>query len=286
MNDDTARLAGLDPETRANVLGLLASLRDQDVADAQRITEALIADLGNVDGKEPPEAGGDVWVAASIAAVPIVAHWMRARGVHETIVSATLSDVGRHLRLHQRNTGRVGFDVPYWMGAVLCGNFYQLGRLQFELRRRRVDEALPGIETGECVLDVHIPAGTPLDPAAVDSSFRQAAQFFARFFPQHPVKLAVCGSWLLDPYLGENLPPTSNLVAFQRKFTRYGEPRDDGLDAMYFVFGRRSRDNLDALPRQTALQRLLLDRIESGDSWQFVRGYHRLSPPARSSSAP
>jgi len=273
MNDETARLAGLDPESRAGVEALLAGLDDRDFAAAQRIRDTLIADLGSMDGQEPPQASMAAWVAAAVEAVPAVADWMTRLGIDESIVSATLSDVGRQMRLHRKNTGRVGFDVPYWMGAILCGNFYQLGRLQYEVRRWRGDEPRPEVDAGEFVLDVHIPATGPLDPAAVSASFEQAAHFFARYFPDRPADLAICGSWLLDGYLAEHLSPNSNIVAFQRRFTPYGEPRDDELDAIYFVFGRRSLDNLGDLPRRTALQRLVLERIESGGRWQRVRGY-------------
>jgi len=276
MNDDTARLAGLDPESRAGVEALLGGLEYRDVTAAQAIRDILITDLGSVDGQEPPEAGEFAWLAAAVEAVPVVADWMKRRGIDDTTVLATLSDVGRQLRLHRRNTGRVGFDVPFWMGAVLCGNFYQLGRLQYELRRWRPDEPRPEISAGEFALDVHIPATGPLDPAAVSTSFEQAAQFFARHFPDRPTDIAICGSWLLDPSLAEHLPTNSNISVFQRQFTAYGVPMDDELDAMYFVFGQRSLDNLGDLPRQTLLQRLVLERIESGHRWQRVRGYREL----------
>ncbi|MET0967089.1 MAG: acyltransferase domain-containing protein [Nakamurella sp.] len=277
MNDETALLAGLDPESRAGVEVLLGAMDDRDISAGQRIRNTLVSDLGNLDGQEPPEAGSSAWLAASIDAVPTVADWMRRRGVDELIVSATLSDVGRQLQLHHRHTGRVGFDVPGWMGAVLCGNFYQLGRLQFELRQWRGGEPRPAISAGEFVLDVHIPATGPLDPPAVLASFAQAADFFPRYFPKQLTDLAICGTWLLDPYLVEHLPATSNITAFQQQFTLYGEPRDDELDAMYFVFGRRSLDNLDDLPRRTALQRLVLTRIEAGGSWQVVHGFRALT---------
>ena len=122
------------------------------------------------------------------------------------MVAATLSDVGRHLRLHRRHTGRVGLDAPNWPSVVLTGSMYELGRLQFDLKRQQDD----------WVLDVHIPESGPLTPAAVGDSFDSAMTFFARHFPDQPVRTAVCESWLLDPYLAEHLPPTSNVVAFAR----------------------------------------------------------------------
>ena len=280
MNDRTARLAGLDPQSRTAVDALLAGLTDEQSAAADRIRGALQADLGRFDRAPPADDGSSAWLAASIHLVPVVAAWMERRGIDETVVAATLSDVGRQLHLHRQHTGRVGLDVPRWMGAVLSGNFYQLGRLQFELRQWQTGEPRPPAATGEWLLDVHIPATGPLEPAEVTASFAQAEQFFAHHFPAHQADYFVCGSWLLDPYLADHLAPTSNLVGFQRLFTPYGDPRDDKLDAMYFVFGQRHISNLGGLARTTSLQRLVLERIESGGSWQFVRGYRPLKKPS------
>jgi hypothetical protein len=151
--------------------------------------------------------------------------------------------------------------------VVLTGSMYELGRLQFDLRRQQDD----------WVLDVHIPESGPLTPDAVKNSFDSAVTFFARHFPDKPVRAAVCESWLLDPYLAAHLSPTSNVVAFARMFTPVGEPRDDELDALYFTFGQRSLDNLNRLPRESSLQRLVLDRLAAGEQWHVVKGYRELS---------
>lgn len=46
---------------------------------------------------------------------------------------------------------------------------------------------------------------------------------------------AVCRSWLLDPYLVRTLPD-SQIAAFARRFTPYGELTDQPTDAVYFTF--------------------------------------------------
>ena len=146
--------------------------------------------------------------------------------------------------------------------------------------RHAATQAGPPVDTGTWVLHVHIPESGPLDPPAVAESFARAAEFFPTCFPDHPVSVAVCSSWLLDPYLAEHLPG-SNIARFARLFTPYGEPMDDENDALYFVFGRRSTERLDELPRRSSLQRLILDRIAAGGRWQRVRGYRLLADPAR-----
>jgi len=106
-----------------------------------------------------------------------------------------------------------------------------------------------------------------------------SALFFARHFPKQPAQTAICNSWLLDPFLADHLPPTSNIVTFGQSFTPYGEPVDDDLDAVYFTFGVRSLEGIHSLPRRSSLQRLVLDRIASGGRWTRARGYRPLPTP-------
>ena len=269
LDDDVALVLGLDAETRAGVDELLGALTAEQRVAAEQIRDEITSRVGTFPtGPLLVDASDAVWVAGYIGAGPAVAEWMRLQGVPDEVVTATLSDVGRQLRLHHRHTGRTGLDAPSWPSAVLAGTFYQLGRLQFDL----------GFRQDEWVLDVHIPESGPLTPDAVGASFERAVTFFGQYFPDQPVTAAVCGSWLLDPYLAEHLPSTSNIVAFQRLFTPVGQPRDDELDALYFTFGQRSLDNLDRLPRDSSLQRLVLDRLAAGEHWSVVTGYRTLSP--------
>jgi hypothetical protein len=287
-----AHLLDLDPATQTGISELLTRLTPDETAAATRLRDQLIADLGAflrqplaaaVQLEAPAvqleasavqfEAPAAAWVAAVLAAAPDVVEWMAGRGIGEPVIAATLAEVGRQLRLHRRHTGGVGFDAPYWMFAVLSGSLYQLGRLQFDLRQFRPGEPRPPVQTGGWVLDVHIPASGPLTEAAVTDSLDRAAAFFAEHFPAQPVRVAVCASWLLDPHLGDQLASSSNMTRFQQRFTPYAEPRDDELDAVYFTFGQRGLDGLDALPRNTSLQRIVLDRLAAGERWSVVRGF-------------
>jgi hypothetical protein len=42
------------------------------------------------------------------------------------------------------------------------------------------------------------------------------------------------------------------------------------------VFRTRDLSRLDELPRETSLQRAVLERLDRGESWQTARGYLRL----------
>lgn len=212
-----------------------------------------------------------VSIAAFLAVVPDVRAFHRSRGISDDISWATLADLGRQVAIHRRTHGEFGLETHWWVTTAYTGVIYQLGRLQFLLNQP--DHAVPGVEPGEWILGVHIPEAGPLTPEAVDDSFAQAKRFFAAHFPEKPVRVANLDSWLIDPYLLDNLPADSNIVRFGRRFTPYGTPKDNQGAAVYFTFRTRDLHGLDRLPRDTALQRLVLDRIAAGGTWQNGYGY-------------
>jgi hypothetical protein len=272
----TLRLLDLDGDSARALDAWRAAAGDGDRGAVTAIASALRDRIGMCTAARPAApADPAAWVAACADAVPEVAGWMRARGVAESVIAASLADIGRHVRLHRRQTGAFGVDVPWWAAEVLSGCLYQLGRLQFGLAGP--GRVPPPVPTGPWVLQVHIPESGPLVPAAVARSFVLAAEFFPRNFPDRPVSIATCSSWLLDPYLAAHLPAESNIARFAGEFIPYGGLVDDEFDTLYYVFGSRTADGLGEFPRDTALQRLVLDRIAGGGRWHRARGYRRLA---------
>lgn len=264
----------------------LLGITDADREDIERLepdaaaVDALAADLRRVIGTFPgkneltlPE-DPHVSIAAYLATVDDVRAFHRSRGISDEVSWASLADLGKQLDVHRRTHGEFGLETHWWITTSWTGMLYQLGRLQFLLHQP--DDEVPGVEPGEWIIGVHIPESGPLTPAAIDESFDLAREFFAKHFPERPVRTANLSSWLIDPYLLDHLPPESNMVRFGRRFTPYGEPRDSQESAVYFTFRTRELDNLDKLPRDTALQRLILDRIAAGGTWQNALGYLKL----------
>lgn len=64
------------------------------------------------------------------------------------------------------------------------------------------------------VLFVHIPASGPLDPHLVEEALRKAEAFFGRGW------VYVCTSWLLDPALEKVVDSESNILSFNRRFSK------------------------------------------------------------------
>ncbi len=239
-------------------------------AGVSLLREALGAPFG--DGP-PPGVEPDplTALAALLAFGPEIARWHARQGIPDAVSRATLADLGRQLALHRRMHGRFGLEPWGWLVGHVVGALFHLGRLQY-LIQHPPPAYLGTLGAEEWTLDLHIPATGPLLPSAVDESLAEARIFFARHFPDRPVRVGTCNSWLLDPYLLEHLPQ-SNIAHFARRFTLVHEPFDMPEDAIHYTFRTRDLEHLDALPRETSLQRTVLERIDAGGTWQAARGY-------------
>ncbi|MGW6280601.1 acyltransferase domain-containing protein [Kribbella sp. NPDC055071] len=259
---------------------------DREAAEAFAADPAVVKDLADQIraaigkfGSEPelrmPEDNRNS-VQAFLDTVPDIRRFHAERGIPDDISWASLADLGQQLKVSRRTHGEYSLETHWWLTIAWTGQIYALGRLQFLLHQVEADRPVPGTEPGEWVIGVHIPETGPLTPEVVDDSFAQAREFFARYFPEYPVQTADLWSWLIDPYLLDNLPQDSNMVRFGRRFTPYAEPTDSQDGAIFFTFRRHGTENLDELPQDTTLQRLVVKRIKDGGTWQSGYGYLRL----------
>ena len=254
----------------------LALLEGPATAAVSLVLEYLAARLGSADDSVPELSTPELpvterdWLSAMMRFVPEVVQWHGEHTIADAISRATLADFGRNLSINRRVNNRFGMDTYKWLNHVFSGRIYQLGRLQYLIHRPTA--AIPGVGGDEWILGVHIPEGGGLGAAAVAQSLALAGPFFAEHFPAQPVRRANCESWLLDPYLAAHLERASNISTFAARFTPYGEPRNEPTDAVYFTFRTRSLENLAALPRTTTLQKVVLERIDAGGTWQLGFG--------------
>jgi hypothetical protein len=215
-------------------------------------------------------------IQAFLETVPDIRRYHAERGIPDDISWATLADLGQQIKVNRRTHGDYGLETHWWMTIHWTGQIYALGRLQYLLHQVPADKPVPGTEPGEWIIGVHIPETGPLTPELVDDSLQQAREFFPRYFPEYPVRTANLWSWLIDPYLLDHLPQDSNTVKFGRRFTPYGTPNDSQDSAIFFTFRTHGTDHLDDLPQDTRLQRLVVERIKNGGTWQSGYGYLRL----------
>ncbi|MGR0160108.1 acyltransferase domain-containing protein [Paenarthrobacter nitroguajacolicus] len=226
---------------------------------------AFPADSIQADGST--QAAGSVemvWIEALLRFAPSVHAYHLELGISPAVSGASLADLGLQLRINRRVHGSFGLDTWSWMTLHMAGNLFRLGRLQFHIIRAQDQRS-------NWVLGVHIPEDGGLSPALVDASFAEAGSFFPKYFPDKPASEATCDSWMLDPYLVERLPE-SNIASFARRFT-LDRCTDAPTDAVYFTFRQRGLHDLDKLPRGTSLQRVVLERIDDGGTWQLGHGH-------------
>lgn len=225
----------------------------------------------------PPELGpaGRLFHAhVVLAALPDTLALHRALGVEPAVSWATLADLGSKMAMYRRAHGTAGLDKQDWLTLHLRGGLFALGRLQLALTDLTPTLRLPPTDHA-VALGVHVPETGPLSPAAVEDSLARARDFFADHVPTPVGDLAVCTSWLLDPTLADHLPATSNIVAFQRRFTLTGDVRPGDADILEFVTGRADRRVAD-IPRTTTLERAVGDHLRAGGHWTVRTGWLRL----------
>lgn len=265
-----------DPERDPGIWALL-----------ERYAGELVREAGSAGGPlrwpPPPDGHPFFYVYVFLAALPHVLAYHGERGIPNEISRVTLADLGRHLAVHRHRQGTAGLGEYRWLTLHFRGIIYQLGRLQFEAvrlgNRTGTGIAAAGMPfgPGDPALAVHVPQFSgPLTPQACDASFALAEAFFARHFPEQPYRIGVCHSWLLDPRLGDYLPPEANIMRFQRRFRpAYSpdEPHDES--ALRFVFGAIP-STLDELPRRSTLERAMVDHLKAGKHWYGGTGWLEL----------
>lgn len=266
---------------------LLALWPDEDWPEAARwLLDAsyarIMADVGRPGWVDWPDltSADDARVRcapvyAFLAAVPMLLELHRSRGIPDDVTAATVADLGRHVAKTRRMFGRVGLDLPIWIALHYRGSLYEVGRLQYETSRIDDDSPqVPGLEHGTPVTRLHIPAAGPLTPEAVDASLARAGEVL-RAATGEEVQVATCTSWLLDPQLREYLPPTSNILAFQDRFTLTGQDGPGDSDVFRFVF-ECPEFAPDRVTPTTRLQHAVLDLLERGGSWRVPTGWLKL----------
>ena len=139
----------------------------------------------------------------------------RERGIPETVLTDTMSDLETWMRHDLRHNGTWGLSNIRWLINHVTGKLFRLGRLQFMPLQVVGTHWEQVLGPGARVLDIHIPEGARLTDEACLQSYRQAVAFFARHFPEERYGAFVCTSWLLCPQFGQILPRSRTSCGFR-----------------------------------------------------------------------
>ena len=193
-------------------------------------------------------------------------------GIPEEILMDTLADVVRWLDVWSDIKGQMYLGEMGWLRWHFLMKIFKLGRLQFLIGYAKRDIPERGVQTGDPILDIHIPNAGPLTPEECDRSLKMALEFFPKYFPEHIFTVFTCYSWLLDDTLKGFLPESSNILRFQNRFTPVARTCSDAL--LGFVFGwQTTREQLQNRPAETRLKKGIKTHIQKNGRFYVVLGY-------------
>lgn len=162
----------------------------------------------------------------------------KAKGVSDSIIFDTFSDVTLRAILYYTKNGEVGItkDDVIWFRHIMNINIFKIGALQYQtfemiyLDEETIGE--PYMEFSENqkvllpaqspVINCHIQHGANLNNEAIGASLNAAKNFFATLFPETQYKAFLCYTWLLYPPMINCLSEKSNIKQFANRFTIIG----------------------------------------------------------------
>ncbi len=244
----------LDDAAIDNVCGFNVS--DNEVAELRdffyRETEAF---YDCINAKPQPEQW---YLVLYVRFAVLLKEEYDKRGIPEAIFFDTFSDITIWEAACFAQTGKHGLLEIRWLSKHLKLELFRLGRLQFEpilFPPMLVGTINPPQE--ETVLNVHIPKGSPLKEQVIADSYGQAMENWGL-----KRVVFVCHSWLISPVLKELLPPTSNILIFQKDYELVMEDLEN-RQAEERIFGYIS-DDTDSYPEDTGLQKSAKAWLKSG----------------------
>lgn len=119
------------------------------------------------------------------------------------------------------------------------------------------------LQKGDNVISVHIPPRLSLKKEICDASYELARRIYQEHYPEYKYKAFVCHSWMMDPQISTLLGKDTNIPLFQKKFMRY-PLLSAGRGVMNFVFLRPGATNIEDLPEDTTLRRVIKKHLLDG----------------------
>ena len=199
------------------------------------------------------------WILEAV--LPVKDQYLQL-GIPESVYWDTVKDIRIWADHCREKTGKHGVLKRAWLSNIPQMRIFRIGRVQYMPEALEYDIAIGNrvYKEGTEVLGMHIPAGEPLNAAAVQESLAKVKSFYQTYFGKE-YTVVLCRSWLLAPELRELLKPTSGIIGFQNLFTIYKAVPH--VQAIERVFGE-VQENASAYSETTSLQRNLKAYLLSG----------------------
>ncbi len=155
-------------------------------------------------------------------------------GLPEKVLLDTLYDVVIWTDTWSKVKGELYLGELKWLKCHYTKRLFRIGRLQYAMGKPLYDVEKYGIKKGDSIIEVHIPADGPIDPAECRKSVAMAKEFFAKYYPDFKYEYFSCHSWLLDNNLKEYLKEGSNILEFAKLFDVLYE--EDSYALLRYIF--------------------------------------------------
>ncbi len=211
-----------------------------------------------------------VYLSAAIRAKGLYVN----KGINEKIYIDTMKIFTRFVNEHFASFGRYGFDRGWWIYRILSLSLFRIGALEYEMKV--LDEERCGFKEGTAALSVHIPSDAVMTRKNLDNSYKEANDFFSKYFPHHKYELAYCNTWLLAPVLSEILSLKSKILLFREDYDIVSVDYENN-DYLNWVFKKNPNTftEYNLLPENTSLERGLKAHVLSGEKVGIALGILR-----------
>lgn len=190
----------------------------------------------------------------------------RKKRIAKTVYADTMKCFTRFLKECGQKNGRMFFDRGWWTYRQVSMGLFRIGALEYEFRERGEERAVA----------VHIPTDADLSPEAVERSLQETALFFKTCYPDFKYDRYTCESWLMSPVLKQLLPGSSNIVAFQERFTIKSVDKEE-REYIEWLFQVPMDTAYDRLPERTTLQRKVKKLLSAGGTVGSAYGVIEIS---------
>ena len=150
--------------------------------------------------------------------------------------------------------------TPYLPNGYLAQKTISLPKSEFRLI----------FQPKDVVAAMHIPYGGGMTPERCKETLGAVKPFFDQYFPDMPLKLIQCRSWIFGNHLEQFLPYEANLLNLHRNVYLMGCPSGaySGLGFLFPNFNEKTFE-LDKLPQDNSMRRAIVAHFRRGGSWRL-----------------
>lgn len=194
-------------------------------------------------------------------------------GMPDSVFYDSMNCLPEKMETHMKHFGTWGYSAITWPLSHLNLTLFRVGRLGYAFVPAPHEPLMAGdtVLAGENEPYIYMHMSDNEKLVGCAESIKEARAFFRKFYPEYADCVYMTNTWLIDPHLAEILPPTSNIVQFQKLFHVY-DRYDCRSEVLKRVFGTE-KDTLDKYVPTTSLARAVLDYLKSGKELGRGLGY-------------